>query len=89
MSDEVLPQPSVLGGQAASQSSQPTQIRVRGVEWHTSRRGGASRLFYCTDVRGMTVPICFLIDFAVPLYAKGFKLLALDRERTTNTATSC
>ena len=44
------------GGQAASQSSQPTQIRVRGVEWHTSRRGGASRSLYCTDVRGMTVP---------------------------------
>ena len=33
--------------------------------------------------------ICFLIDFAALLYAKGFKLLALDRERTTNTATSC
>ena len=32
--------------------------------------------------------ICFLIDFAVLLYAKGFKLLALDRERTPNTATS-
>src|SRR5262249_34138779 len=36
-----------------------------------------------------TFAICFLIDFAALLYAKGFKLLALDRERTQNTATSC
>ena len=35
------------------------------------------------------VAICFLIDFAALLYAKGFKLLALDCERTPNTATSC
>jgi len=38
---------------------------------------------------GASQPICFLIDFAALLYAKGFKLLALDRERTQNTATSC
>ena len=37
----------------------------------------------------ITGAICFLIDFAALLYAKGFKLLALDRERTPNTATSC
>src|SRR5262249_7105132 len=34
-----------------------------------------------------TIAICFLIDFAVLLYAKRFKLLALDREHTPNTAT--
>jgi len=36
----------------------------------------------------LSLSICFLIDFAALLYAKGFKLLALDCERTPNTATS-
>ena len=46
-------------------------------------------LWHLIDLILAIVSICFLIDFAALLYAKGFKLLALDREGTTNTATSC
>src|SRR5262249_43721822 len=59
------------------------------------RRGGRPRKMTKEALRtAMTAisdqtTICFLIDFAALLYAKGFKLLALDRERTQNTATSC